>query len=56
MKKRPFTAFCSNKYYENRDEYTSCGQTQPYTFEEYWRKNLSLLKKLYRKNWLTTQK
>lgn len=48
MKKRPFYAFCSNKYFENRDEYDRVGQTQPYTFEEYVRENFSLLKEQYR--------
>lgn len=48
MKKRPFTAFCSNKYMENRDEYDSFGQQQPHTFKEYVRNNLSLLKEKYR--------
>lgn len=46
---RPFRAFASNKYFENRDEYDRCGQQQPHTFEEYVRDNLSLLKELYRK-------
>jgi len=45
---KPFRAFISNKYYENRDEYQSFGQQQPYTFEEYVKNNLSLLKEKYR--------
>ena len=48
MKKRPFYAFCSNQYYENRDEYDSCGQQQPFSFREYLIKNISLLKAKYR--------
>ena len=48
MKIGPFRAFVSNKYYENRDEYVVHGQKQPYSFDEYWRKNLNLLKNLYR--------
>ena len=48
MKKRPFYSFCQNQYYENRDEYDSAGQVQPYTFEEYVSKNISLLKAKYR--------
>ena len=45
---RKFRAFVTNKYFENRDEYHFHGQQQPYTFEEYVRNNLSLLKQLYR--------
>jgi hypothetical protein len=36
-------------YYANRDEYDAIGQAQPYTFEEYVRNNLTLLKEMYRK-------
>jgi hypothetical protein len=46
--RKPFRAFVTNQYYENREEYLSCGQTQPYTLEEYVRKNISLLKEKYR--------
>ena len=46
--KKPFRAFCSNMYFENRDEYDSCGQRQPYTFREYVFENISLLKEKYR--------
>jgi hypothetical protein len=45
---RPFRIFVTNKYYENRDEYHSWGLEQPYSLEEYIRKNLKLLKQLYR--------
>jgi hypothetical protein len=45
---KPFRAFVTNQYYENREEYVSCGQTQPHTLEEYVRKNISLLKAKYR--------
>ena len=45
---RKFRAFVTNKYYENRDEYAMHGQRQPHSFDEYWRKNLGLLKDLYR--------
>lgn len=50
MKKQKFRAFVTNKYYENRDEYDSAGQRQPYSFKEYVTHNLALLKSLYRKN------
>ena len=46
--KKPFRAFCSNMYYENRDEYESCGQTQPHTFEQYLKANIFQLKEKYR--------
>jgi hypothetical protein len=46
--RKPFRAFCSNMYYQNRDEYDSCGQTQPHTFEQYLKENISLLKEKYR--------
>lgn len=45
---RLFRAFVTNQYYANRDEYEFHGQTQPYTFEEYVRANLTQLKKMYR--------
>ena len=46
---RKFRAFVTNEYYANRDEYDAVGQVQPYTFEEYVRNNLNLLKEMYRK-------
>jgi hypothetical protein len=49
---KPFRAFITNQYYENRDEYESAGQRQPYTFEEYVAKNILNLKTKYR---LTTR-
>jgi len=49
MKRQLFRAFVTNKYYENRDEYDSAGQTQPHTFKEYVSANLSLLKREFRK-------
>lgn len=45
---RPFRAFITNQYYANRDEYDAAGQTQPHTFHEYVRENISLLKAKYR--------
>ena len=50
---KPFRAFVTSQYYANRDEYDSCGQTQPYTFDEYVRENISALKARYR---LTSRK
>lgn len=47
-KAKPFRAFCSEQYYNNRDEYFAYGQDQPYTMEEYIRANMGLLKQLYR--------
>ena len=46
--RKPFRAFITNQYYANRDEYESCGQTQPHTFAEYIKENISLLKEKYR--------
>ena len=46
--KKPFRAFCSNQYFENRDEYESAGQTQPHSFAEYVWSNISLLREKYR--------
>jgi hypothetical protein len=51
--RKPFRAFVTNKYYENQDEYESCGQTQPHTFEQYLKANISALMTEYR---LTTRK
>jgi hypothetical protein len=45
---RKFRAFVTNEYYANRDEYDQCGQTQPHTFEQYLKENISLLKEKYR--------
>ena len=45
---RKFRTFVTNMYYANRDEYDRVGQTQPHTFEEYVRDNISLLKEQYR--------
>jgi hypothetical protein len=46
---KPFRAFVTGKYYENRDEYDSAGQVQPYTFNEYLEQNISLLMDEYRR-------
>lgn len=46
--RKPFRTFCYNCYYENRDEYDSFGQQQPFTFEQYVRDNIDLLKAKYR--------
>ena len=46
--RKPFRAFVTNQYYENREEYESCGQPQPHTFEEYVSKNILELKAKYR--------
>ena len=46
--RKPFRAFVTNKHYENRDEYESCGQTQPHTFEQYLKANISQLMAKYR--------
>ena len=46
--RKPFRAFCYNCYYENRDEYETVGQHQPYTFREYVFENISLIKEKYR--------
>jgi hypothetical protein len=43
-----FRAFVTNRYYENRDEYHSIGQQQPYTFAEYYRNNINDLRKSFR--------
>ena len=51
--RKPFRAFVTNKYYENRDEYESSGQVQPHSFEQYLKANISRLMKEYR---LTTRK
>jgi hypothetical protein len=46
--KKPFRAFVTNRYYENRDEYEGFGQKQPYTFSEYVWGNISQLMADYR--------
>ena len=48
--KKPFRAFVTRRYFENRDEYESFGQKQPYTFSEYVWGNISQLRKDYRAN------
>ena len=45
---KPFRAFVTHQYMENRDEYESSGQTQPYTFEQYVWANISELMAKYR--------
>ena len=47
-KPQKFRAFVTNQYWENRDEYDGYGQSQPYTFKQYVRENISLLKAKYR--------
>jgi len=47
-KRSLFRAFVTNQYYENRDEYDSVGQTQPYSFEQYVSDNISALKEKFR--------
>jgi hypothetical protein len=54
MPRKPFRAFITQQYYENRDEYDAARQQQPHTFEEYIRKNISLLKAKYRLTWQKT--
>jgi hypothetical protein len=46
--RKPFRAFVTNQFYENRDEYDAAGQTQPHTYSEYVWQNISLLKAKYR--------
>ena len=46
--RKPFRAFVTRMYYENRDEYESCGQVQPHTFDEYLKANISQLMAKYR--------
>ena len=49
MKKQLFKTFVTHKYYENRDEYDSSGQRQPYSdLKQYVTANLSLLKSLFK--------
>ena len=45
---RSFRVFCTNRYWENRDEYDGFCQVQPHSFEEYVSENLNLLKDQYR--------
>ena len=48
VRPRGFRVFCTNRYWENRDEYDGFRQVQPYSFEEYVRENLSTLKEQFR--------
>tara|TARA_B110000503_G_scaffold94862_1_gene142825 strand:+ start:891 stop:1079 length:189 start_codon:yes stop_codon:yes gene_type:complete len=48
FKFRPFRSWVVQQYYANRDEYDSAGQTQPYTFEQYWHNYAKLLQQQYR--------
>lgn len=43
-----FRLYCLNQYWANRDEYQAMGQTQPHTFDEYVRANLTLLRVQWR--------
>ena len=45
---RGFRVFCTNRYWENRDEYDGYLQVQPHSFEEYVRENLGTLKDQFR--------
>ena len=45
---RGFRVFCTNRYWENRDEYDGYRQVQPHSFEEYVRENLGTLKDQFR--------
>lgn len=45
---KPFRSFVTQQYWENRDEYDSFGQQQPFTLEQYVRENISILKEKYR--------
>ena len=45
---RSFRVFCTNRYWENRDEYDGFRQVQPYSFEEFVSENLSTLKEQFR--------
>ena len=47
-KRAAFRSFVTIQYYENRDEYDSVGQTQPYSFEQYVSDNISDLKEKFR--------
>ena len=49
VRMRPFRAFANTMYWENRREYEGYGQTPPYTFDEYWRDNRTLIISRYRK-------
>jgi hypothetical protein len=48
VRPRRFRVFCTNCYYENRDEYDGYRQVQPWSFEEYVRENLGQLKDQFR--------
>ena len=45
---KPFRAFVTRRYFENRDEYETYNQKQPHTFKEYVWANMSQLRKEYR--------
>ena len=48
VRPRRFRVFCTNLYWENRDEYDGFRQVQPYSFEEFVHENLSSLKAQFR--------
>ena len=48
VRPRRFRVFCTNCYYENRDEYEGFRQVQPHSFDEYVRENLGQLKAQFR--------
>jgi len=48
VRPRRFRVYCTNKYWENRDEYEGFQQVQPHSFEEYVRANLNSLKEGFR--------
>ena len=45
---KPFRSFVYEMYYMNRDEYEQVGQKQPYTVEEYYLNNKSVIISEYR--------
>lgn len=45
---KPFRVFVTNQYYANRDEYDAIGQQQPWSFGEYYKRNLAMLKQQYK--------
>ena len=48
LRPRGFRVFCTNQYWENRDEYDGYLQVQPHSFEEFVSENLAQLKDQYR--------
>ena len=46
---KPFRSYVTQRYYDNRDEYDSVGQRQPYTLREYYHLNKRDLLNDYRK-------